>query len=141
MGIELPKDAEGCEIPLDTVVLFDPYGKPVNIVRWAYTTDFNLKDDWVNSWRAINEDLDGLEPELMYLNPPDSWEKLEEDMTRAINAPKPYNYDSMTCGYFDNAGSSCQECKKKNGFDSFNCNTVAWKDILSRIRKLRGKDE
>lgn len=134
--IELPKDAEGREIPLDTTVLYDKDGNEIEVSRYQYYPKvgpgyWNLRSVRNKYYRT----------DEVYLIPPDSWEKLEEDMTRAINAPKPYNYDSMTCGYFDNAGSSCQECKKKNGFDSFNCNTVAWKDILSRIRKLRDEDE
>lgn len=133
MSVELPKDAEGREIPLDTECLYTYDGDKQNVLSFAY---YRRKDRW-----EIETDTQFINSIHFYITPPDSWEKLEEDMTRAINAPKPYNYDSMTCGYFDNAGSSCQECKKKNGFDSFNCNTVAWKDILSRIRKLRGEDE
>lgn len=137
MSIELPKDAEGREIPLDTNALYlVKDGLKQNVERFT----FELKDaEWsVETNIAIydTEDFSLTQP-----GRPDSWEKLEEDLDRAIDAPKPYNYDSMTCGYFDNAGSSCQECKKKNGFDSFNCNKVAWKDILSRIRKLRGENE
>lgn len=136
MSVELLRDAEGREIPLDTTVLYDKDGNEMEVSRYQYYPKvgpgyWNLRSVRNKYYRT----------DEVYLTPPDSWEKLEEDMTRAINAPKPYNYDSMTCGYFDNAGSSCQECKKKNGFDSFNCNTVAWKDILSRIRKLRGEDE
>lgn len=143
MTIELPKDADGREIPLDTEVLYDMCETKVSVKEFLFRT---LVESQRTQWtiKAAYEGnfyYNSFKPENMHLTPPDSWEKLEEDMTRAINAPKPYNFDSMTCGYFDNAGSSCQECKKKNGFDSFNCNTVAWKDILSRIRKLRGEDE
>lgn len=136
MSVELLRDAEGREIPLDTTVLYDQDGNEMEVSRYQYYPKvgpgyWNLRSVRNKYYRT----------DEVYLTPPDSWEKLEEDITRAINALKPYNFDSMTCGYFDNAGSSCQECKKKNGFDSFNCNTVAWKDILSRIRKLRGEDE
>lgn len=135
MSVELPKDAEGREIPLDTVVLFDSYGKPVNIVRWAYTTNFNLKDSWANSWRAINEDLDGLDPELMYLNQPDSWEKLEDDLIRAAMN------DAIiaSCRYF--TADRCADCRMHNGFTCGTRKTErAFADILERIRKLRGED-
>lgn len=40
MSFELPRDAEGREIPLDTVALFVGNGNVYNIVRWIYTTDF-----------------------------------------------------------------------------------------------------
>lgn len=84
MGVELPRDAEGREIPLDTVVLFSRSGEAHNIVRWIYTTDF---ETWTesNMWRAIAENHRALDPELMYLTPPDSWEKLEEDLGRCIS--------------------------------------------------------
>lgn len=35
MSIELPKDAEGREIPLDTVALFNRVGNVYSIVRWT----------------------------------------------------------------------------------------------------------
>ncbi len=138
-NIELPKDAEGREIPLDTVALFSSDGNVLNIVRWIYTTDFDLKDDLANSWSAIDDIGAPINPELMYLTPPDSQEKLEEDLRRAIDTPKPDNFDSMSCGYFNNVGSSCQECRKKYGFGSLNCSNAAWKDILFRVRKLRSE--
>lgn len=124
MSVELPKDAEGREIPLDTVVLFSRSGEAHNIVRWIYTTDFEI---WTesNMWRAIAENHRALDPELMYLTPPDSWEKLEEDLDK----------DKDICDYFDDCpeemnGKSCSECKK-----------AALKNIASRIRKLRGEIE
>lgn len=48
MGVELPKDAEGREIPLDTVALFNRDGNVYSIVRWTFTTDFDLSDGWSN---------------------------------------------------------------------------------------------
>lgn len=133
MSVELPRDAEGREIPLDTVVLFDSCGKPVNIVRWAYTTDFNLRDSWVNSWRAINEDLDGLDPEYMYLTPPDSWEKLEEDLGRGADA---LNYEA--CAYFGKSACDCSSCIADKGET---CERVAMRDIADRIRALLGGEQ
>lgn len=135
MSVELPKDAEGREIPLNTTVLFDSCGKPVNIVLWAYTTDFNSKDSWVNSWRAINEDLDGLEPELLYLNRPDSWERLEDDLSRAAE----FGVVVASCRYF--TAGRCVDCRMHNGFTCGTRKTeLAFADVLERIRMLRGED-
>lgn len=61
MSIELPKDAEGREIPLDTVVLFNRDGNVYSIVRWTFTTDFDLSDGWSNKWRAITDFCKGWE--------------------------------------------------------------------------------
>nr|DAG05761.1 MAG TPA: hypothetical protein [Siphoviridae sp. ctjbm8] len=130
MSIELPRDAEGREIPLDTVVLFSRSGEAHNIVRWVYTTDF---ETWTesNMWRAIAENHRALDPELVYLTPPDSWEKLEEDLSEAGDA----RYQEA-CAYFrrDKDEDGCTSCP--GGEDG--CGRIAMRDILTRIRKLRG---
>lgn len=130
MAIELPKDAEGREIPLDTVVLFSRSGEAHNIVRWIYTTDF---EPWTesNMWRAIAENHRALDPELMYLTSPDSWEKLEEDLDRCIE-------EDGLCAYYSPSG----KCSKCIISDDGPCHgdSLALKDIKKRIRKLRGGD-
>lgn len=132
MGVELPKDAEGREIPLDTVVLFSRSGEAHNIVRWIYTTDF---ETWTESniWRAIAENHRALDPELMYLTPPDSWEKLEEDLGRGADA---LNYEA--CAYFGKSACDCSSCIADKGET---CERVAMRDIADRIRKLRGEGD
>jgi hypothetical protein len=131
-NIELPKDAKGREIPLDTVVLFSRSGEANNIVRWVYTTDF---ETWAesNMWRAIAENHRAIDPELMYLTPPDSWEKLEEDLVRGADA---LNYEA--CAYFGMSACDCSSCIADKGAT---CERVVMRDILTRIRKLRGEDE
>lgn len=133
MSVELPKDAEGREIPLDTVVLFNARGDAFNIVRWIYTTDF---ETWVesNTWRAIEESHRAFNPETMYLTPPDSWEKLEEDLSEAGDARY---YEA--CAYFhrDKDEGGCTSCP--GGEDG--CGRIAMRDIADRIRKLRGEGE
>lgn len=132
MSVELPKDAEGREIPLDTECLYMKDGTKQNVDGFM----FSRKDaEW-----SVETHIAIYDTEELYLTPPDSWEKLEEDLSRAVHAPEPDNFDSITCGYFNNVGSNCQKCKEKNGFDSLCCDEIAWKDILSRIRKLRGED-
>lgn len=42
--IQLPKDADGREIPLDTKVLYGSGGTARNIVYWVYTVDSDLID-------------------------------------------------------------------------------------------------
>lgn len=131
MSVELPRDAEGREIPLDTVVLFSRSGEAYNIVRWIYTTDF---ETWTesNMWRAIDENHRALDPELMYLTPSDSWEKLLEDLGEAGDARY---YEA--CAYFhrDKDEGGCITCP--GGEDG--CARIAMRDIADRIRKLRGE--
>ncbi|MED9954540.1 MAG: hypothetical protein UFT36_07080 [Collinsella sp.] len=131
MSVELPRDAEGREIPLDTVVLFSRSGEAYNIVRWIYTTDF---ETWTesNMWRAIDENHRAHDPELMYLTPSDSWEKLLDDLDKA--ASKTY---SGTCTYFGKNPTDCDTCAIG---DIGSCDSAAMRDIADRIRKLRGED-
>lgn len=131
MSVELPRDADGCEIPLDTVVLFSRSGEAHNIVRWIYTTDF---ETWTesNMWRAIDENQRALDPELMYLTTPDSWEKLLDDLDKA--ASKTY---CGTCTYFCKNPTDCDTCAIG---DISACDSAAMRDIADRIRKLRGDD-
>lgn len=132
MTVELPKDAEGREIPLDTVVLFSRSGEAHNIVRWIYTTDF---ETWTesNMWRAIDENHRAIDPELMYLTTPDSWEKLLEDLDAAGDASH-----QVVCDYFnrDKDEYCCTSCP---GYED-DCVLIAMRDIADRIRKLRGDD-
>lgn len=86
MSVELPKDAEGREIPLDTVVLFGGNSNAYNITGWIYVTDFDLSNSMAGQWRALTDKFTRLDPELMYLTPSDSWEKLLEDLGEAGDA-------------------------------------------------------
>lgn len=119
MSIELPKDAEGREIPLDSTVLYDRDGFKIDVRTFAYFTHTgHWRVTFVNS--TTNHD-----PSDMYLTPPDSWEKLLEDLGKGEDI----------CDYFEECpaemyGKSCSDCKK-----------AALKNIASRIRKLRGADE
>lgn len=133
MNIALPKDAEGREIPLDTVVMFGGNGNAYNIVRWSYITELNAGDENANSWYAVTKGRTVLDPELMYLTQPDSWEKLEEDLSEAGDA----RYDEA-CAYFhrDKGEDGCTSCP--GGEDG--CTRIAMRDIADRIRKLRGED-
>ena len=110
MTVELPKDAEGREIPLDTVVLFSRIGEAHNIVHWIYTTDF---ETWTESniWRAIDENQLSIDPELMYLEKPDSLKQIAEDLNRMVDCKRGYGYSSPSCAYTGNNGSTCDDCK------------------------------
>lgn len=129
--IELPKDAEGREIPLDTKVLYGYGGMARNIVYWVFTTDSDLEKKWRNCWRAVTDAGRKLDPELMYLTQPDSWEKLEEDLDRCIKA------DSL-CAY--SPSEECSTCILPRD-SQCNCDSFALKVIKERIRKLRGEGE
>lgn len=131
MSIELPKDADGREIPLDTVALYDDSGNVYSIRRFIYTNDFDLNDKWMNSWYVVTDDYKTAKSELMHLTKPDSWEKLEEDLDRCIE-------ESNLCMYY-NQNLDCNNCTI-SGNESRGCTSIALEDIKKRIRMLRGED-
>lgn len=130
-NIELPKDAEGREIPLDTVALYDDSGNVYSIRRFIYTNDFDLNDKWMNSWYVVTDDYKTAKSELMHLTKPDSWEKLEDDLDRCIE-------ESNLCMYY-NQNLDCNNCTI-SGNESRGCTSIALEDIKKRIRMLRGED-
>ena len=130
-NIELPKDAEGREIPLDTVALYDDSGNVYSIRRFIYTNDFDLNDKWMNSWYVVTDDYKTAKSELMHLTKPDSWEKLEEDFDRCIE-------ESNSCWYFSQGGD-CFKCARPDS-DTCGCTASVFKDIKRRIRRLRGEN-
>ena len=134
MSVELPKDAEGREIPLDTVALFNRDGNVYSIVRWTFTTDFDLSDGWSNKWRAITDRGFALDPALVYLttSEPDTWEKLEEDLDRCLE-------ESNLCMYY-NQNLDCNNCTI-SGNETRGCTSIALEDIKKRIRMLRGEGD
>lgn len=131
MSVELPKDAEGREIPLDTMTLYTKDGAPRDIANFVYYPRCAITErEWTVAF------MDGSEGFVsqMYLTPPDSWEKLYEDLSEAGDA----RYQEA-CAYFhrDKDEDGCVSCP--GGEDG--CARIAMRDILARIRKLRGEDE
>lgn len=123
--IELPRDAEGREIPLNTKRLYDAGGVPVSIRAFRYNPNECF-------WRV--ERLDGLGTPMttaLRFTQPDSWEKLEEDLDRCIKA------DSL-CAY--NPSQECSACILPRD-SQCHCDSLALKEIKERIRKLRGEGE
>ena len=98
-----------------------------------------MSDGWSNKWRAITDRGFALDPALVYLTTPDSWEKLEEDLDRAVengDAGDESIFQSMACAYMNRDGEMCGDCKFWNKYVR-NCTNQMLKDVVSRIRKLR----
>lgn len=129
--ISLPKDAEGREIPLDTKVLYNEDGKCLKVNHFTY---------------SVVQTMPGLKWGVVFMNcrydycssfyltppePPDSWEKLEEDFDKCIKA-------CDSCRYFSQDGT-CSTCAI-SGNSPGGCDGLVLKDIKERIRKLRGED-
>lgn len=135
MSIELPKDADGLEIPLNTKVLYDDNGQAYEVRTYCYAVDEDMPD---RKWGALlfskkSVELKSILTTALYLNPPDSWEKLEEDLGRGADA---LNYEA--CAYFGKSACDCSSCVADKGET---CERVAMRDIADRIRKLRGEGD
>lgn len=128
MNIEPPKDIDGREVPLDTKVLYDRHGGKHDVRLFAY---FANSDTWrvrfthgISSYFAVSD---------MYLDGPDTWEKLDEDL-HAVETYKDFpDCNNPVCAYVHAIGKQCVDCKLYAG----NCTVNMCTDIASRIRKLR----
>lgn len=130
MSVELPKDAEGHEIPLDTECLYTYKGEKQDVLAFTYD---RKEDIW-----EIGTDTRIVNSIYLYLTPPDSWKKLEEDIRRI-------GTDDCTwfCGYANEnpVENTCPDSCKFFKDDEITCRKKLADDILSRIRKLRGEDD
>lgn len=126
MIVELPKDADGREIPLDTEVLYDKEGKRREVDWYTFYPDKYI-------WDVVLADSSAhFSPRNLSLTQPDSWEKLEDDLRRGADA---LNYE--VCAYFGKSACDCSSCIADKGET---CERVVMRDIADRIRKLRGED-
>lgn len=133
--IELPKDAEGREIPLDTSELFIADGTKVQALRFEYMYHVSDAHD---AWFVCIERTPGEHMTLhtcdVRLAQPDSWKRLLDDLDVAGDARY---YEA--CAYFhrDKDEDGCISCP--GGEDG--CARIAMRDIADRIRKLRGEND
>ena len=127
MTVELPKDAEGREIPLDTVVLYDKEGKRREVDWYTFYPD---KDRWDV---VLADSSAHFSPNNLSITPPDSWEKLENDLGKIANNP-----GEVVCAYFDRERKDCDGCKLESCECA--CSYAFLRDVIERIRKLRGED-
>lgn len=131
MTVELPKDAEGREIPLDTALLYGKVsGEEYEVVC------FNFRPS-MRQWRVElkrRDDLGIYATESFTLSPPDSWERLLEDLYAAGDARH-----QEACAYFNRDKDVYCRTSCPAGKDG--CVLIAMRGIADRIRKLRGEDK
>ena len=131
MNIESPKDAEGREIPLDTRRLYDENGEKKTVLWFEYSP--TLKHWTVVPDEGLNVATCASSVSHFYLTPPDSWEKLEEDLSKIVNHP-----EKVVCAYFGRERKDCDGCKLENCEGS--CSHACLEDIITRIHELRGEN-
>lgn len=130
IAVELPRDAEGREIPLDTEVLYAKDGTEVEALGFVYTYIRGEEPFWHAKGNGCL-----FYPSRMHLTPPDSWEKLLEDLDRSAAKKKP-STNLPTCNYF--GANDCSKCPASKS--ELLCGKESFNDIADRIRKLRGDD-
>ena len=130
MSIGLPRDAEGREIPLDTALLYGKVsGEEHEVVCFSFRPSTR---QWMVELKR-RDDVGTYATEGFTLSPPDSWEKLLDDLDSGADA-----FDYETCAYFRKGRYDCSSCIAN---ESRSCEQVLMRGIASRIRKLRGEDE
>ena len=125
MNVELPKDAKGREIPLDTEVLYDKEGKRREVDWYTFYPDKDI-------WDVVLADSSAhFSPHNLSITPPDSWEKLEEDArkTACDYAPAPHDEDGFV---------TCDWCPFEK---SESCSNEMMIDLVERAKKLAGIEE
>lgn len=119
---------KAARFPLDTEVLYDKEGKRREVEWYKFYPD---KDRWA---AVFVDSYESFSPHNLSITPPDSWEKLEEDLSKIVNHPK-----KVVCAYFGRERKDCDGCKLEDCECS--CSHACLEDIITRIRKLRGEDE
>lgn len=102
MSVELPKDAEGREVQLDTTTLYDEYGRPLKVCSFQYSTEFKrwLVRGWFNATEMSSR------VSRYYLTAPDSWERLLDDLDKAASKTS-----CGTCDYFGKNPADCRNVR------------------------------
>ena len=132
--IELPRDAEGREIPLDVEFLYSANGESVK----PYSFTFRRYDGFGWEMHLVGVPNLVYDPKSFYLTPPDTWKKLLEDLDNAARGG-----DNAECLYMRRDGMEvqCPGCRLEDGVSDVECSYLAYADIAARIRKLRGDSE
>ena len=134
MNIELPKDAEGREIPLDTKVLYDGDGNAKEVQAFDYSPVESM-------WRVLLlGDFILFLTSDMHLTPQDNWEKLLDDLDNTAEKASSSVYIAPCCAWFSGGDRRCDDCPADES-PGDSCNVQLVKNIAARIRRLVGENE
>ena len=125
--VKLPVDATGKEIPLDTRHMYDNKGERFVVGTMCY---YPWQDNESLKWDVMSTGGKSYDTDDVYLDPPDSLEKLLEDLDKATEDGR-----KALCTYKEQCMDdiSCIDCAI--------CAERVLRDIADRIRKLRGESE
>lgn len=142
MEIELPKDAEGRQIPLDTKVLYNDRGAEYEVSRFTFGFDVITREgEWTAESYGTVDMVYHLPVNSMYLEKPDSLKQLAEDLNR-VQAKHDANgatYRESACYYVGRLGATCKGCGLNRGDKT--CFEAMMADIVSRVNRLAGDSE
>lgn len=112
MAVELPKDAEGREIPLDTEILYDETGNEYEVYHYKYPVRRTIPR---RKWQVVIMDYIVHDVSDLYLTPPDSWEKPPEDLKAVEDYGNSSHLDNPTRRNLPNGyrSSHCSRCGYK----------------------------
>ena len=127
MAIELPRDANGQIIPLDTTMMYRDDNSQFHVTDFFY----EAKPD---RWFALNGNI-CIETSRLYLDASekDSLEKLAADIDRTLNHPQ-----GLVCAYANRKKRECNGCKLSG---HLSCLKAFTSDISSRVHRLAGDAE
>lgn len=134
-NIELPRDAAGREILLDTMTLYDENGNEYEVNYYTYSVRQTIPQ---RKWQVVMMDCIVHDVSDLYFTPPDSWEKLLEDLKAVDDYGNSSHIDNPTCHYLNMVGKPCGKCKF---YGRASCIGEMCADIAYRIRKLRGEGD
>ena len=133
--ITLPRDAEGREIPLDTEVLYDEKGNERKVLNYIFNT---ITGNWIADFETENtSELHATEG--FSLIPPDSFERLLDDLDNAAEKASSSIYLTPSCVWFNGGNRGCADCPADE-HPNDSCNVQLVKNIAARIRNLRGEE-
>lgn len=127
MAIELPRDANGQIIPLDTTMMYRNDNSQFHVTDFFYEAK-------PNRWFARNGNR-CIETSRLYLDTheKDSLKKLAADIDRTLNHP-----DGLVCAYANRKKRECNGCKLSG---HLSCLKAFTSDISSRVHRLAGDAE
>lgn len=129
-GVELPKDANGKVIPLDTEVLYDKYENVFHVADFRYSPK---EREWLASGGFTGpKDSWRLDTNRLLLAPTDSWEKLEED---ALKGPCIY------FGVLEDKCVTCINCRQSWKATGRQCMVNMQIELVKRAKRLAGVEE
>lgn len=130
-GAEPPRDANGEIIPLDTETLYETDGQVFHVLAFRYSP--KGREWFASGGYTGNKNGWCADTNRLLLAPPDSWEKLIDDLRNAVSSSK----YACECAYLNPEKDNCEKCPALNQV----CSGYAIADILARIEKLRGESD